>query len=115
MKKKKTLQVDNDGKTVRDFIFISDISKGIELILNYDGDKEIFNISSGKGTKLESVINIFKQLGISPAIDLLPVKQKDESILSNQLSKDILKFTEIINIEEGATMYYKYLKKENII
>ena len=44
-----------DGSTIRDFIYIDDLTEGIERILCYDGDYRVFNLGSGKGLSMALV------------------------------------------------------------
>ena len=113
--KKETLEIANGGKTIRDFIFINDVSKYIELTIKYTGKNRIFNISSGIGCSLNKVIKIFNDMNIKPEINILPVIGKDESVLSNQLANELLGIAKNLSIELGSKEYYNYLKKTKSI
>ena len=60
---RRPITLDGDGSNSRDFVYVEDVARAIELAL-YADDKnvktrgEIINIGSGKETKFNSLINL---------------------------------------------------------
>ena len=44
------LEIWGNGDTVRDYIYIDDVCEMLYSLIDYSGDEEVFNISSGIGT-----------------------------------------------------------------
>lgn len=51
-----------DGTVIRDYIYIDDAVKGIELIANSNLEDRIYNLGSGKGTSVNELIDIIKNV-----------------------------------------------------
>lgn len=57
------IKVWGDGKEKRDFLYIDDLSRGIEKIFLHQNTKhEIFNLSLGKSYSVKEVINLIKKI-----------------------------------------------------
>lgn len=50
-----------DESTVRDYFYITDFAKAIELLLENEVSNEIINVGSGKGYSLKSIIEVVKR------------------------------------------------------
>jgi UDP-glucose 4-epimerase len=51
-----------DGAIVRDFVFVDDVVDAFEAVMNYSGNKQIFNIGTGEGRSLLEVIAAIETL-----------------------------------------------------
>lgn len=81
LKKGKTLQVFNNGISIRDFIYIDDVVKSIKRAIYIKG-YNVFNIGTGKGIKIRDLAFLFRDLfdgGISVEIQS---KFKNEILIS---------------------------------
>ena len=63
------LEIWGDGETIRDYVYIEDVCKMICSLIFYDGDEEVFNLSTGKGVSQNDIIRELKEL-INKAYDM---------------------------------------------
>lgn len=103
-----------DGKNVRDYIYIEDVCKMITSLMEYSGEYDTFNISSGIGVSQNDVIEIVENMGLKPQIVYLDKRSVDvrKIILDNSRIKDVWK-KEFVTLREGMEKYYNYLLHEN--
>ena len=69
MLERKKVSLDGDGSNSRDFVYVEDTARAIELALYTDKNikGEIINIGSGKETKFSSLINLIGHtIGLTP-------------------------------------------------
>lgn len=72
------IMVYGDGTVVRDFIYIDDAIKAIENISNSSQGPRVFNVGSGHGTSIKSVLEIVaNSLDKKLQIDFLPGRKVD--------------------------------------
>ncbi len=67
-----------DGENKRDYIYISDLIKGIAVSFKKKTKKSIYNLGSGKGTTLNELIDLMRQVtkrSINP--EYLPARSSD--------------------------------------
>ena len=92
---------DGSGNQVRDFLNINDLNKLIIKIIyskkNYSF--KVFNVGSGKGRKIKSIINIIKK-NLNPKLNI---------IYLNQNAQDINFIADI----EKLKKYFKWIPKSN--
>jgi dTDP-glucose 4,6-dehydratase/UDP-glucose 4-epimerase len=102
------------GEETRDFIHINDLVKAVNLLIqraNFEGD--IFNVASGKETKIADAVKIFFKLH-SPAKNyVFSGKQKIGD--PNNWRADIsaiqaMGFQPDVTLEEGLNLYTQWLK-----
>jgi UDP-glucose 4-epimerase len=60
--KDKPIEIWGDGSVQRDYIHVSDVADAFAKAITYDGEKECFNISSGKGISLNELVEMMKIL-----------------------------------------------------
>jgi len=104
-----------DGNVTRDYIHISDVADAFSHALNYSGSETCFNISSGKGTSLNDLIDMLDHtLGNPIKRNYLEGRSFDVpvSVLSNELAKKELKWTPAISMEEGILRTAQWMKDE---
>jgi UDP-glucuronate 4-epimerase len=67
-----------DGKTMRDYTYVSDIVKGFYAALNYEGNETIFNIGSSRPVQLLTMVEaIEKVTGKTAIINWMPEQPGD--------------------------------------
>jgi UDP-glucose 4-epimerase len=57
-----TMEIWGDGETVRDFLYIDDMVRALNLLVDMPFDNDIYNIASGTGVSLNEVINIVEKV-----------------------------------------------------
>ena len=69
-----------DGSVIRDYIFIDDLSSALLKLLEYSGDKLIFNIGSGQPTSIKDLLSLLeKTLDLRLDISFTPARDVDVS------------------------------------
>ncbi len=104
-----------NGKTSRDYTYISDIVEGIISILNKDFNHEIFNLGNSKPTNLSYLILLVeKNLDKSANIKYLPEQPGDPPVTFSDISKSkrILHYEPKVKIEEGIRNFIEWYKNE---
>lgn len=54
-----------DQEVVRDYIYVADVSRAIQELIRIDTPKEILNISTGIGTSIGQILEIFSSKGFN--------------------------------------------------
>ena len=109
------ITVYGDGSVVRDFIFIDDAIRGIINIVNGKNNFHTFNLGSGYGTSIRSVLSeIESTLGIK--MDVVYKESRKVDVPTNFL--DISRYESCygalnpISLSEGVAKTAAFLKKE---
>lgn len=105
-----TLEIWGDGNNVRDYIYIEDVCRMLEALIDYDGDEEVFNLSSNEGISQNMVIDILGKFAPGPEVVYKKARSVDvrRIVLDNSKIKSIYS-GEIRSFEEGLRTYYTYL------
>ena len=106
IKENQSINLYDQGEVYRDYLHVHDVCKAIDLICRKGKKNEIYNVSSGKPTKLKTLIDLaFKFSGSKSRINYI----EPPTFHSNVQSKDFwmenkkikeLGFTQTIFIEE---------------
>lgn len=104
------IEIWGDGENIRDYIFIKDVCEMLRFLIEYRGKEDTFNISSGKGTSQNAIINVIKELGLNPQVKYEESRSVDvkKIILDNSKIRKLHNF-EITKLEKGIRFYYNYL------
>ena len=62
IKENKPIDLYDKGEVYRDFLHVYDVCKAIELICKKGNKNEIYNIGSGKPTKIKYLIELSKKI-----------------------------------------------------
>jgi len=111
----KEIYLYGNGKTSRDYTYISDIVEGIMSALNKDFNYEIFNLGGSNPTNLSHLITLIeKNIGKSAKIKYLPEQLCDPSITFSDISKSKIKLNNEPNvkIEEWIKRFVECYKDE---
>lgn len=110
--KSKPIEIWGDGENIRDYIYIEDVCRMIIFLLNYRGNFDTFNISSGIGTSQKQVIGMIKKMGLEPQVVYKEKRSVDipQIVLDNSRIKDAWK-GQLVRLEDGLRSYYAYLKQ----
>jgi UDP-glucose 4-epimerase len=106
-----------DGSITRDYIHVDDVAEAFLKALNYGGKYRVFNVGSGVGTSLNSLIDELENV-LEKKISrrYLPGRPFDipANVLSNILAHNELNWTPMIPLSSGIARTSKWIKKELI-
>ena len=82
----------------------------LEALVDYEGEEEVFNLSSNEGISQNMVIDILKKIDGEFEVAYKPARSVDvrKIVLDNSKIKQIYK-GEIRTFETGVKEYYSYL------
>ncbi|WP_354690317.1 NAD-dependent epimerase/dehydratase family protein [Phytobacter sp. RSE-02] len=112
--KDKPIEIWGDGSVQRDYIHVSDVADAFAKAITYDGDKECFNISSGKGISLNELVEMMKSIIEQPVqVNYKPGRSFDIdiSVLCNQLAQKELNWQPQVTMQEGLTRTAAWMKE----
>ncbi len=86
--KKEPIIVWGDGNSVRDYIYIDDLTDAVYQLLNYNISNEILNIGSGVGYTVRQIINMLDIIiDTDIIVDYVPGRDVDVDFLILDISK----------------------------
>ena len=101
----------SNGKQVRDFCFIDDVIRAIDLIFKKNISGELINIANGKGVTMKKLILTIKKVakGGEPQFGLFKSRNHENPNLvpSIDLAKKLLKWKPKTTLEEGLKITKK--------
>lgn len=106
------IEVWGDGSVVRDYLYVSDVATGVLSTLDYHGRYKIFNIGSGQGFSLLTILEkIEKITGRSVNVVFKPSRPFDVpvNILNVTRAKKELLWSPKIEMEEGLQRTLNFL------
>ncbi|MCX6175440.1 MAG: NAD-dependent epimerase/dehydratase family protein [Ignavibacteriales bacterium] len=107
---KKPVQIWGDGKVIRDYVWVKDLSAGIySAALNQNS--EIFNLGSGLGYTIKDILEILKEITeINFEIKYQPSRNFDVPAIYLDISKakQILRWEPTVSLREGIESSWKY-------
>jgi len=104
LEKNKIVTINHLGNQERDYLYIDDAIDGIiKTIQNPQKDFQIFNITSGRGVKTNTVIEIIEKLCDKKIRKKIVKESPDEKSIyaDNKKAKKILSFAPKISLKEG--------------
>ncbi len=109
-----TLHIFGDGKTVRDYIYIDDICKLIEKIVNYEGNEDVFNLSTNIGYSQNQIINMVESLGYDIKKKYVESREGDinKAVIDNSLIRKLFGY-EPMKMEEALKFFIANIKRVN--
>lgn len=104
------VEIWGDGNVVRDYIYIDDVCRMLYALVNYQGDQDVFNISSNTATSQNDVLQIIKKLLPELEVAYFPARSVDahKIMLDNSKIKKVEEFR-LVGIEQGIRLYYEYI------
>lgn len=110
IRKGQTFQIQNNGNTIRDWVYIKDIVQAIEKVLAKKIDNDTLNIASGKGYSLKQLVQLLeKKLNKNARVRWL----KTNSDLRPKLTIDIdravqsIGYQPLFDLKKGLDDYLK--------
>lgn len=106
-----TLEVWGDGSVIRDYLYIQDLCVMLHALMEYEGETEVFNLSSNVGKSQNEIIEVLRE--IEPNVNV--VYKERRAVDANKIILDNHKILEICDIKltdinTGIQRYYDYLK-----
>lgn len=109
------VEIWGDGSVVRDYIYITDVCRMLYALIGYQGEDEVFNLSSNTGTSQNEVLEAIRRLEPGLETVYLPSRNVDahKIILDNTR---ILALTgdPLVTLGEGISNYYQYVRNSMI-
>lgn len=109
------IEIWGDGSVQRDFLHVSDVAEAFAKAISYSGDASVFNISSGVGTSLNSLLEMIEEVsGEQVSRTYKPGRSFDVpvSVLSNDLARKELGWSPKVEMKEGVFRTFEWAKKE---
>lgn len=104
-----------DGSVVRDYLYIGDVGTAFLQAAQYQGARQVFNISSGQGYSLNQIIERLKAVtGQCPEVIYEASRGFDvpRIVLDNRRARDELHWFPEVELDEGIRMTWDALQKE---
>ncbi|MFH0853964.1 MAG: NAD-dependent epimerase/dehydratase family protein [bacterium] len=105
-----TLEIWGDGKIVRDYIHIDDLTNFIITLIKNPIQNKLFNAGAGIGTEINEIVKIIKKITEKKlSVSYLPKRNFDvpHNILDIKKARKLIDWEPRIGIEEGIKMVYK--------
>lgn len=106
------LTIYGDGNTIRDYIYIDDVCKMLTTLIGYEGQEEIFNISSGRGTSQKEILEIVRSILPKLMVNYTEERSVDVKKIILDNSRYMKEFPiQLVKLEDGIIQYYKYITR----
>jgi UDP-glucuronate 4-epimerase len=110
----KPIPVFGDGKTARDYTYISDIVDGIIAVTQKEFGYQIFNLGESQTVQLWYLISLIENaVGKKAVIDRQPVQPGDVPITYANIGKarSLLGYSPGIKIEQGIPLFVEWFRQ----
>lgn len=108
-----TISIWGDGKGTKDYLYVEDLARAVVGLIESGFDKSIYNISSGIGRSLLSIIASISGLGVgNPKVEY--VSRRSHDVANITLSYDKIHrrigWTPTTTFEEGLIQTFKWIE-----
>lgn len=113
--KDEPLTLAGDGSVVRDYIYITDVVKGILRISQDDASNKLYNFGSGQGTSVLEVIQTIEKItGKKAIVNRVPARLVDVPVNVLDISRYKADFGDphLLSLEEGIQLTAQFLKSQ---
>lgn len=110
------VKIFGDGKTSRDYTFVSDAVQAVASSVERCSGFHVINIGAAKPTCLEDLVNVLSErLGRKPEIEISPSHPGDVSITYAAIdrAREILGYEPKVELEEGIDSFCTWLEETN--
>lgn len=114
--KKEEITIWGDGSIRRDFVYVTDIANAFLKAISYTGVQKVINVSSGRAYSLNDILAIVERLEQNPLRVKYTFSRDFDvpiNVLDNSLAKQQLNWQPSVDLSEGVTRMYNWMKKEN--
>lgn len=104
-----------DGTVVRDFLYIDDMLRSIEAVINADPHTDVYNVGYGKGYSLNAVIQtVEKVCGRTLQVRYSPARQVDvrKVVLDCARIREKLGWQPETSLEEGIRLTWQWMLRQ---
>ncbi|HEX6491508.1 MAG TPA: NAD-dependent epimerase/dehydratase family protein [Gaiellaceae bacterium] len=109
------LQLENEGRASRDFIYIGDIVDGLLRCAAVGEPGAVYNLASGRETSIRELAETINRLaGNDAGVELLPARDWDRSghrFGSTEKARRELGFEARVSLEDGLTMTIDWMRE----
>lgn len=110
----KTLTVWGDGGIIRDYLYVTDLTKLCVKAAEV-GCTGTYNAGSGKGVSVSTIIDLISAVtGMKPTVNYLSSRLFDvqEVVLNIARGETTFGWNPLVSLEEGISLLWEWLKKE---
>jgi UDP-glucose 4-epimerase len=114
---KKEIELWGDGSVIRDYVYVKDVAAALVKALYTFQGSSIYNIGGGKGYALNDIIVELKKVVEVPfKVNYKPSRNFDVpiNILDVSKAKEDLDFTPKVDLAEGISKTWKWIKEQKI-
>jgi UDP-glucose 4-epimerase len=109
------LQLENEGRASRDFIYVGDIVEGLLLCATAGEAGSVYNLASGVETSIRELAETINRLAENDAgVELLPARDWDRSghrFGSTEKARRELDFEAQVSLEDGLTRTIDWMRE----
>lgn len=109
------IEIWGDGSVTRDYVHVSDVAEAFVQALHYTGVHRVFNVGSGVGTSLNTLIGELEAV-LEQTIErrYLSARPFDVpvSVLCNNLARSELNWSPTVSMPEGIARTAEWMKRE---
>lgn len=110
------LEVWGTGESLRDYVYVSDLVSAALAVADYEGERRVFNVSSGEGRSVRDIIEILRRhLGALPEVRHAPARGFDvpANVLDSSLLRAETGWAPRVSLEEGIGRVVRWLSDAN--
>ena len=107
------LELWGDGESLRDYLYVEDLTASVMSLVDYEGTGRVFNASSGEGhSVLDIIATLREQLGSLPEIVRKPVRGFDVpvNVLDSSRLRQATGWRSSVTLGEGVARTLEWLK-----
>lgn len=111
------VEIWGDGENVRDYLYIDDAVRGLLELADSGESGEIYNLSSGKGSTINELINIINRtLGLQVNTNYADARISDvrKSILDSNKLRKLTGWNPKISLDDGIKVTAKWLSAQGV-
>jgi UDP-glucose 4-epimerase len=111
----KTMEIWGDGETVRDFLYIDDMVRALNLLIDMPTDNETYNVATGTGLSLNQVKDIVESV-CNKKLNVIYRKKRQTDV--NSIALDSSRFIKKtgwqpkITFEKGILLTWEWILRQ---
>jgi len=105
--------------TVRDFVYVKDLARGISAALDHCPPGECYNIGTGQGRSNKAIIEMLRKIAktrnMAVRVKVLPSRQYDvpANVLDSSKLRKVTGWLPSVSLEQGLELTWKYFEKHD--